>query len=139
MKMMIEGVNLPVRKTKGSCGYDIYCPANIMLSAGTWTKIDTGILMELGDIPEGCFGMIVPRSSMGNRYGLRLANTVGIIDSDYTIDTIKAMITVDERISNVVIEQNDRILQMVIVPYSTMPNEIMPINERIGGHGSTGR
>lgn len=138
MKMMIEGVNPPVRKTKGSCGYDISCPEELELSNGGWTKVDLGILMEPGDIPEGCCALILPRSSMGMRYGLKLANTVGVIDSDYTMETIKASIKVDFEPGKVLIEKNTRILQMIIVPYGTIPNEVMPTVERKGGLGSTG-
>lgn len=142
MKMMIEGVNLPRRKTKGSCGYDIYCPLDITIVNEART-IDTGIMMEPGDIPEGYFAMIVPRSSMGSS-GLHLRNTVGIIDSDYTMDTIKATLYMDQHsygakgYDRMELKKNDRILQMVIVPFGTIPNEETPTEERKGGYGSTG-
>lgn len=135
MRMMIEGVEPPVRKTKGSCGYDIHCPANIVIDAGQWAFIDTGIRLEKGDIPEGYVGLIFPRSSMGVKYKLRLANTVGVIDSDYTMDTIKATFTVD---TDMVLMKNERLFQMVIVPFATIPDEETPTEERIGGIGSTG-
>lgn len=135
MKMTIEGVNPPVRKTKGSCGYDIHCPENIDINAGQWASIDTGILLDPGDIPEGYVGLIVPRSSMGMKYKLRLANTVGVIDSDYTMATIKATITVE---TDIQLMKNERILQMILVPFGVIPTEEPPTEERKGGCGSTG-
>lgn len=139
MKMTIEGVDLPRRKTKGSCGYDIHCPQDITIHRDEWVSLDLGILMEPGDIPEGCFAQILPRSSMGIKYKLRLANTGGIIDSDYTMDTIKAMITgYDPNSPEIHIGKNDRILQMILIPFRTIPNEEPPIEERRGGYGSTG-
>lgn len=135
MKMMIDGVNLPVRKTKGSAGYDIFCPGNVTVIDEPQT-LDTGILMEPGDIPEGYVGLILPRSSTGAKDGLHLRNTVGVIDSSYTMDTIKATIYVDRDFA--FYHTNDRILQMVLVPYGVIPNEIAPMEERKGGYGSTG-
>ncbi len=135
MKMTIEGVNLPVRKTKGSCGYDIHCPENIDINAGQWAYIDTGILLDPGDIPEGYVGLIVPRSSIGMKYKLRLANTVGVIDSDYTMATIKATITVE---TDIQLMKNERILQMILVPFGVIPTEEPPTEDRKGGCGSTG-
>lgn len=147
MKMMIEGVNLPTRKTIGSCGYDIYCPKDIRLFPDEWINLDLGILMEKGDIPEGYCALILPRSSTGVKYKLRLANTCGVIDSDYTMDTIKAMITGydwiyswrgSHKIPTTIIDKNTRILQMILVPFGIIQSEIPPTEERVGGIGSTG-
>lgn len=136
MRMTIEGVDLPVRKTTGSAGYDIACPENVLLKKYSWKQIDLGILMEPGDIPDGFVGIIVPRSSTGMRWGLRLKNTVGVIDSDYTMDTIKATLTVD--LYEVPVKKNDRILQMLILPMGVIPSEECPLDLRTGGVGSTG-
>lgn len=136
MKMIFKGVNLPVRKTTGSCGYDLYCPKDITLNDYEWTTLDMGLIMEEGDIPDGHFAMILPRSSMGFTIGLKMANTVGIIDSDYR-ETIKASLKLD-KLSVAHLHQNERILQMIIVPFATIPNETVPTMERKGGLGSTG-
>lgn len=141
MKMTREGVNPPIRKTKGSCGYDISCPEDVDIYNGTWVNLDLGILMEKGDIPDGYCALIVPRSSMGVKIKLRVANTVGVIDSDYTMDTIKAMVTVDvsdQGKKGVSLRRNDRILQMVLVPFGVIATERPPTKERVGGYGSTG-
>ena len=135
MKMTIKGVELPRRKTLGSAGYDIFCPGNITVMEEPQT-IDLGILMEPGDIPDGYVGIIVPRSSTGAMDGLHLRNTIGVIDSSYTMDTIKATLYVDHDFA--FYHTNDRILQMVLVPYGVIPNEIVPTDERKGGYGSTG-
>lgn len=73
---------------------------------------------------------------MGIKHGLTLANTVGIIDSDYR-DTIKMSLSIRKgwffRMS-----KNDRILQMIICPYAIIPKEQTPTEIRKGGIGSTG-
>lgn len=50
------------------------------IPAGATVKIGTGIAME---IPHGYFGAIFARSGMATKRGLRPANCVGVIDSDY--------------------------------------------------------
>ena len=127
---------LPVRKTTGSCGYDLVTPIDLVLHRGHWNDVSLGLKMDGGDIPEGYFGLIVPRSSTGFKYGLRLKNTIGIIDSSYTMDYIHASLTVD--VDKIEFPAGTRILQMILVPYGVIPSEIPPVEERTGGRGSTG-
>lgn len=49
------------------------------IAPGKSLMIDTGVAVE---IPRGWFGLVVPRSSLGKRH-LMIANTAGVIDSDY--------------------------------------------------------
>ncbi len=137
--MTIEGVDLPRRQTEDSCGYDVYAPCDMEITHKA-TKYDLGILMEPGDIPKGYLAMIVPRSSTGNK-GLCIRNTVGIIDSDYTMDTIKATLYIDDHgpDDNLFFSKNQRILQMILVPHGIIPTEIPPTQKREGGIGSTGQ
>lgn len=127
----------PKRATKGSCGYDLCLPYDVRLSRWKWTYIDLEVAMEKGDIKEGCFGWIVPRSSTGSKFGLRLRNTGGVIDHDYINRSIKAVIKTDHWIPKI-FRKGDRILQLIIVPYDTIPGEDVPTEERKGGIGSTG-
>lgn len=147
MKMTIEGVDLPQRQTEDSCGYDIYAPCDMVITRDA-TKYDLGILMEPGDIPKGYFALILPRSSTGNK-GLCIRNTAGVIDSDYTMDTIKATLYIDDHGGDRMIDvahaqklefpKNSRILQMILVPHGIIPTEIPPTQKREGGIGSTGQ
>ena len=71
---------LPKRATSGSAGYDFKAPFDFTLKPGQTVKILTGIRVRVDDgWWLGCF----PRSGLGFKYRLQLANTVGIIDSDY--------------------------------------------------------
>lgn len=136
MKVLVDWLNAPQRKTIGSCGYDLYCPKDVILTKEPVT-LDMGVLLQAGDIPDGCFGLLVPRSSIGAKKGVHMRNTIGIIDSSYTMDTIKATLYTDSK-DPVELKFNERILQLIIVPYVTMPDEIAPTEERTGGYGSTG-
>ncbi len=110
-------------ETSGSAGLDLRtsCPTTVQPKthlANPITEIDTGIYVE---IPEGYFGLVVPRSSTG-RLGLRLANTVGIIDSDYRGPIILAFINDTEY--PVELDKGQRIAQLIICPFAT---QICPV------------
>ena len=99
--------------------------------------IDTGVAVE---IPEGWVGIVVPRSSLGKRR-LMIANTVGVIDSDYR-GTIKMNLL---NMSNETqpIDNFERLCQLVVVPHYN-PNDIEIVDSLTdtdrgeGGFGSSG-
>lgn len=80
IRMVYDGISIPSRGTKGSAGYDFYAPYRIEVPYGKSATIPTGLRCR---IEEGWFLDINPRSGQGFQYGIRLANTRGIIDSDY--------------------------------------------------------
>lgn len=75
-----DNIKLPRRATSGSAGYDIFTPIHIILEPGKTMKIPTGVRCA---IEPGWFLGILPRSGHGFKYGVRLANTFGVIDSDF--------------------------------------------------------
>lgn len=128
----------PRRATKGSAGYDFYAPDNYQLYPGIWTTIDTQVAFTDDDLCTDFgrwFMAIFPRSGLSNKCGLRIKNTVPIIDMDYR-DTIKLTVTVDEMYR---LEAGERFAQGVILPYGVFQNEIKPTETRNGGFGSTGK
>ena len=133
------GAPLPRRARRGDCGYDLYLPEDLTIKKGQRPMIDTGIILEEGDVPDGYFAMIVPRSSTGSNYGLSLANTVGIIDAGYR-DTIKAKLWLnDPSMELLKLKKGDRFCQMILVPFGIISSEEPPTEERDGGIGSTGQ
>lgn len=137
---------IPKRQTFGSAGYDFYAPDDIVLTPGEWTTVDTHVrfdgkesVLALIRYPvtmfhEGWFMLVVPRSGLGSKYGVRFRNTVGIIDMDYR-DTIKATMTADVPFT---IKKGERFMQGIILPFGVFENEETPIIQRTGGIGSTG-
>lgn len=77
---LYTNVAYPKRATPRSAGYDIFTPINFSLSRGAEIKIPTGIKVYM--LPDE-YLTIVPRSGIGFKYFVRLANTIGIIDCDY--------------------------------------------------------
>lgn len=76
-----KDIKLPKRATKGSAGYDFFSTCGFTLKPGDEIKIPTGIRVLLD--PDKDLE-IYPRSGLGFKYQLHLANTVGVIDSDYS-------------------------------------------------------
>ena len=78
-----KGRNLPVRKTKFSAGYDVEAAEDVVIPAykfGTKpTLIPTGLKAYCA---EDEYYMLVNRSS-GPKKGFVMANSIGIVDSDY--------------------------------------------------------
>lgn len=75
-----DTIELPRRATSGSAGYDFFAPDGFSLAPGETILLPTGVRVR---IDEGWVLKLYPRSGLGFKYGLRLNNTVGIIDSDY--------------------------------------------------------
>ena len=139
--MKSEDITLmPRRMTKNSCGYDFYAPETLIMGPGKWYTIDTGVNFDGTESPrfDGAicrdwFMIIAPRSSYGVKYGLKIKNTIGIIDMDYR-DTIKATISVDVPFT---LEKGQRFMQGIIIPFGKLIPEIDPVDVRDGGIGST--
>lgn len=75
-----NNLKIPCKATKGSKGYDFFAPAGFTLAPGGSLNIPTGIKCQLDD-DKGLF--IFPRSGLGFKYMIQLANTIGVVDVDY--------------------------------------------------------
>ena len=134
----LEEIPLPRRATAGSAGYDFVAPAETVIPPGGTAMIPTGIRAEMED---GWVLALFPRSSLGFRTGIRLSNTVGIIDSDYAFAKNEGHIMVKLRNPSgnpVVIGRGERFCQGVFLPYGTA-EEDGEFAQRSGGMGSTGK
>lgn len=141
IKEIYDGIQLPKRSTKGSAGYDFYSPFDITIHPDKVVTFPTGIRCEIED---GWVLQIYPRSGIGFKTGIRLANTVGIIDSDYYHadnegHIIAKLVCPSKMFSQCpyAILSGDRIFQGVFTPYGiTVDDDIDAV--RYGGLGSTG-
>ena len=75
-----DNIKLPKRGTAGAAGYDIFSPIDADLPFGESVVIPTGLRCR---IDNGWDLELLPRSGGGFKYGIRLANTSGVIDCDY--------------------------------------------------------
>ena len=129
----------PFHGSAAAAGLDLHAaiPDKVYIYPGETEKIPTGLSFEL---PTFMFGMIVPRSGLATKKGLRPANTPGICDSDYRGEYIVALHNDSSEIQS--IEPGERIAQVLFMPYFGVKlNEVSNLSETErgeGGFGSTG-
>lgn len=136
--LQLGDIPLPCRATAGSAGYDFVTPACVTVPAGGTALIPTGIRCEMD--PDWVL-LLFPRSSLGFRYGIRLANTAGVIDSDYAHAENEGHIMVklrNDSDADVTLKAGERFCQGIFLPYG-LAEEAQPLAERTGGMGSTGK
>ena len=129
-------IALPKRATAGSAGYDFVSTLEVTIPAGGTALIPTGIRAEM---EQGWVLLLFPRSSLGFKYGMRLSNTVGVIDSDYAFAKNEGHIMVKLRnplSGPVTIGRGERFCQGVFLPFGTAEEDEV-LTGRTGGFGST--
>ena len=136
-KKLSENAHEPTRGSKYAAGWDLYSAGDYEIMPGRCAKVGTGIAIEC---PEGYFAGLFPRSGLATKQGLRLANCVGVIDSDYRGECIAAIYNDSKEFQY--INKGDRIAQLIIIPYCTNPlmevDEITETERGSNGFGSTG-
>lgn len=131
---------LPSYGSDCAAGADLYAclSESISIAPGETYFVKTGIALE---IPTGCVGLIYARSGLACKKGLAPANKVGVIDSDYRGEIMVALYNHSQ--TTICIEPEERIAQLVIMPYLTAIFEettsLEDTNRGEGGFGSTGR
>ena len=138
IKKLNEKAITPTKGSAYAAGYDLYAIDDFIIQPHTTALIDTGWAME---IPEGYFGGIFARSGLATKQGLRPANCVGVIDSDYRGPVKVALHNDTDEVK--VIHALDRIAQLIIIPYFitefNIVDELEDTNRGKGGFGSTGK
>lgn len=140
IKKLNEKAIIPTRGSEYAAGWDLYACVDDLttIPAHSTVKIGTGIAME---IPHGYFGAIFARSGLATKSGLRPANCIGVCDEDYTGEYIVALHN-DTDLPRV-IEPNERIAQLVLLPYLNAEfeevDELSKTTRGSNGFGSTGK
>ena len=140
IRIISETGVLPAYETEGSAGMDLRAMLSepVSLSPGQRALIPTGIRIEL---PPGYEAQVRARSGLSIRHGLAMVNGVGTIDSDYRGEIMVPVINLGE--ARVMIENGDRIAQMVVARYERVAWEPSgELGETVrsgGGFGHTGK
>ena len=138
-----KGINLPVRKTKYSAGYDVEAAEDIIIPAFKAgikpTLVKTGIKVYMA---ENEYVMLANRSSNPGKKGLVLSNGVGIIDKDYygnpDNDGHIMFAFYNIKDEDIEIKKGDCIGQAIFMPFLVADNDTAN-GTRIGGFGSTSK
>ena len=117
---------------------DLRAAETVVMKAGEYRMSPLGVAMEL---PKGYEAIIAPRSSTFKKYGIILANSIGIIDEAYKGDNDEwNFLAYATR--NTKIHKNERICQFRIIQHQPLIHlqEVDSLgNDDRGGIGSTGR
>lgn len=131
-----NNIKLPERATVDSAGYDFYLPYNHIFSNDVDTLLPTGIRW-ITDDPSTVL-LCMPRSGLGFKYGLRLKNTIGVIDSGYWKSDNEGHIMVKiQADSYFSLESGKAFMQGIITKYCIVDDDNAQ-GVRNGGFGSTG-
>lgn len=127
-----------IYQTKGSAAVDL--TAVELVITEQYYIYHTKIHVE---IPEGYYGLLVPRSSISAR-GMMLANTVGIIDSDYRGEIVIKMIPTQENTNHYF--PGERVAQLLVLPVTQFEfvktDSLLDLSQTdrgSNGFGSTGK
>ena len=136
-------INLPVRKTKYSAGYDVEAAEDCVVPAFkpgiAPTLIKTGIKAYMQDDEMLC---LYNRSSNPKKKGLILANSVGIVDKDYygnpDNDGHIMFAFFNVKAEDIEIKKGDCIGQAIFQKFGIVDNDNAE-GARLGGFGSTSK
>lgn len=138
-----KNINLPIRKTKYSAGYDIEAAEDTVVPSFKKginpTLVKTGLKAYMQDDEVL---MLYNRSSNPKKKGLILANSVGVIDKDYygNVDNDGHIMFAFYNIKDedIVIKKGEAIGQGVFQKYLVTEDDNAE-GERVGGFGSTSK
>ena len=144
VKVLVKKLNslakLPSYKTDGASGMDLMACIEkpISLEPGKSCLIPTGLSVAFSEKYEI---QIRPRSGLAAKNSISVLNTPGTIDSDYRGEL--KIILFNHSNENFIINNNDRVAQMVLTPIVKMEleeiNELPNSNRGDGGFGSTSK
>lgn len=135
-----SGHELPKYETAHAAGMDLraHTELQIVIKPLQRMLVPTGLHIEL---PVGYEAQIRPRSGLAYKHGISIVNAPGTIDADYRGEIKVLLINLSD--SDFVINNGDRIAQMVIAKHETINWEpVEQLNETArgeGGYGHTGK
>lgn len=131
---------VPFYATSGSAGMDLKAclSEDVTLKPLERALIPTGISILLPGPEYGAF--LFARSGLASKHGIALANSVGVIDSDYTGEIKVALVNLSNE--EYTVTNGERIAQMVILEVVKadfkVTDRLDDTQRGAGGFGSTG-
>lgn len=138
-----QNINLPIRKTKNSAGYDIEAAEDCIVpsfkNGMNPTLVKTGIKAYM---QEDEVLILANRSSNPKKKGLILSNSIGVVDADYYGNQdndghiMFAFYNIKEE--DITIKKGECIGQGIFQKFLKVDNDNVQ-GERTGGFGSTNK
>jgi dUTP pyrophosphatase len=144
IKKVHPAAELPEYATSGAACFDLRAlvltennSVEVSLPANSAQIFRTGLAFE---VPEGHVMLVFSRSGHGFKNGVRLANCVGVIDSDYRGEVMVKLH--NDSAHAMLVFNGDRIAQAMILPVQQVSfnevDELGSTDRGAGGFGSTG-
>jgi dUTP pyrophosphatase len=129
---------LPAYAHPGDAGADLVAAESLEIPPGERRLVRTGVAIAL---PDGCVGLVHPRSGLAAELGVTILNAPGTIDAGYRGEILINLINHDPRVV-ARISRGDRIAQLVVQRVERAAfhrvDELPDSARGAGGHGSTG-
>lgn len=128
---------LPRYAHEGDAGLDLRITHDVTLNPGERATVGTGLAVE---IPQGCVGLVFPRSGLASKHDITLSNSVGVIDSGYRGEIGATLLNQSDETAT--LDAGTRVCQLIVMPF--VPCELVPCEELTetergaAGFGSTG-
>lgn len=141
IQRLSPNAKLPTRATEDSAGYDLYAALDepISIPAGAIQRIPTGLAVapDRTDIAL----LLMARSGLATKYGITMANGVGLVDSDYRGELLVPLINLGSQPFTVLPEMRiaQLVLMSVIHPVLTEVKQLPETVRGTSGFGSTGQ
>lgn len=128
---------MPEYAHDGDAGMDLRIMEDVTLKPNERKTVGTGLAFA---IPDGCVGLVFPRSGLASKTGVTLSNCVGVIDATYRGEVGATLHNISDE--EVRLEAGTRVCQMVIVRFEHCePVRTVRLDDTergAGGFGSTG-
>ncbi len=138
IKRIDSSLPLPEYQTIGSVAFDLYSRIDGEISPGEIVMFPTNLIIAT---PPGYVLMIAPRSSLCRKKGLKLGNTIGVIDQDFCGPEDEILLPLQNFTKQTVsIKRGERLVQAMFVRIDKVSQwqEVDQITESSrGGYGST--
>ena len=138
-KKLHPDAKLPTYATDGSGAFDLYAAEPCYVYPGECCPVPTGLSVES---PAGYGMFVLSRSGHARRHSVRLANSVGLIDSDYRGEVQVLLYCEYSAPDGLQVQRGDRIAQALVLPTPRIEfeevDELTPTARGTGGFGSTG-
>jgi len=135
VKLLLPEAIVPTKATPGAAGWELYSAESVVIPAGQWLAVETGIAVA---IPEYHVGFIWPRSGLSVKHGIDVL--AGVVDSDYRGGI--AAVLANHGTEPFEVDMNMRVAQLVVQRYEAtqlqVVSELGRTHRDVRGFGSTG-
>lgn len=138
LKRIDKNLEIPEYKTKGAVGFDLLAREETVIKPFEVKLIPLNLVVK---VPKGYGLFLFSRSSVPSKKGLIVANSVGVIDQDYSGEGDELKLSVlNITKKKVLVEKGERICQGIFLKLLVAKfSEVKKMSKKSrGGFGTTG-